>query len=517
MLYKFKKQFYQCRRIGSNFFFSKGYSKDVRVRFAPSPTGYLHLGGLRTALYNFLFAKSNNGKFILRIEDTDQTRLVEGASEQLQKDLKWAGIKIDEGPLAGGNFGPYVQSQRLNIYRENLKILLENGSAYHCFCSDKRLNLLRREALKMRQVPKYDNRCRHLTPDEVKKKLNKGEEYCIRFKLLPDCETFEDIIYGNIAFDVSSIEGDPVIMKSDGYPTYHYANVVDDHFMKISHVLRGVEWQVSTTKHILIYRAFGWEPPSYGHLPLLINSDGTKLSKRQGDIKISHYRDSGIFPQALINYITNCGGGFEKDLQQGIKPKCYSMKELADQFKIKTINTHSGRLAPERLLEFNRLELQRKLQNKNETNILVQELQALVKDKFVDTKSNLQLDETYIQSILNWSSNRIDKLSDLVSKDMSFLWILPDLKQELSIDDLKIIENLSNGLNNQIFEKEKLVVFFKSYTKEKKYPFKKLMKNLRMAVSGLQEGPSVGEMFEILGKDNTVQRLQIYLKKNRSR
>ncbi|KAF2889868.1 hypothetical protein ILUMI_16306 [Ignelater luminosus] len=314
------------------------HTREVRVRFAPSPTGFLHLGGLRTALYNFLFAKSHKGKFLLRIEDTDQTRIVEGAREQLQKDLNWAGIYIDEGPGLGGSFGPYIQSQRLKLYQEQVKKLLNNGSAYYCFCTNKRLDLLRLEALRARQIPKYDNRCRYLSTDEIKSKLDRNESHCIRFKLTPGMETFEDIIYGTITYDVVLNEGDPVILKSDGYPTYHFANVVDDHFMKISHVLRGVEWQISTTKHIMMYRAFNWEPPIYGHLPLLLNPDGSKLSKRQGDIQISSYRKSGILPQALVNFITHSGGGFEKDQERYLKPKSYTMDELAEQDHFEKVN-----------------------------------------------------------------------------------------------------------------------------------------------------------------------------------
>lgn len=213
-------------------------------------------------------------------------------------------------------------------------------------------------------------------------------------------EEFDDLIYGRISYDVAANEGDPVIIKADGFPTYHFANVVDDHFMQISHVLRGVEWQISTPKHIMMYRlvlvykflfltlinkfyrAFSWNPPSFGHLPLLLNADGTKLSKRQGDIKIKYYRDEGIFPLALINFIVSSGGGFEKDLERGVKPKCYTIDELVQQFKIENINSHSGKLKPDRLFEFNRLELERKLQNTDDTNELVKLMQGMIEEKY---------------------------------------------------------------------------------------------------------------------------------------
>ncbi|MPC24261.1 putative glutamate--tRNA ligase, mitochondrial [Portunus trituberculatus] len=283
----------------------------VRVRFAPSPTGYLHLGGLRTALYNFLFAKANNGKFILRIEDTDQSRLVPQASERLEEMLVWAKIPPDESPEVGGPVGPYMQSQRLHLYQEYVKRLLENGTAYKCYCSNRRLNWLRNDAIRRNEVPKYDNRCRHLSQKQIEELEGKGTESCIRFKLDAVKEPFKDVIYGSLANSAAEQEGDPVIMKADGFPTYHFANVVDDHLMGITHVLRGVEWQVSTPKHLQLYRAFGWNPPVIGHLPLILNRDGSKLSKRQGDVHIEHYRAQGYAAEAVLNFVTDIGGGFE--------------------------------------------------------------------------------------------------------------------------------------------------------------------------------------------------------------
>ncbi|KAJ8941090.1 hypothetical protein NQ314_010495 [Rhamnusium bicolor] len=533
---------------------------NVRVRFAPSPTGFLHLGGLRTALYNYLFARKYNGKFILRIEDTDQSRVVAGATEQLQDDLKWSGIEIDESPWQGGNFGPYLQSQRLQIYRKHVDILLTNGSAYHCFCTDKRLQLLRRESLRLQEVPKYDNRCRHLTADVARSRLEKGDISCIRFKV------------GNMQKQLFNI-GDPVIIKSDGFPTYHFANVVDDHLMRITHVLRGVEWQISTTKHILLYRAFNWKPPLFGHLPLLMNVDGTKLSKRQGDIRVSHYKENHIFPLALINFIVQSGGGFTKDLERNIKPRCYSIEDLSNQnipqgvsqnvniinithlseqlnlikelfhktpiaitqlesgelslpdvvdlfnstvenlkssgdfaqqsqhikniilkrnpdyvevckilnllksdgfackeclqcyryvpvtscdversfsllrdFDISRINSHSGKLMPERLLEFNRLELKRKLESEDEESELINRVIEILKTTFHERLSDnsLELSEDHIRNILHWSIDRIEKLSDLISKDFEFIWIQPT-PQNIQICDINMVELLKKN------------------------------------------------------------------------
>ncbi|RZC35110.1 glutamate--tRNA ligase, mitochondrial, partial [Asbolus verrucosus] len=485
----------------------------IRVRFAPSPTGFLHLGGLRTALYNYLFAKSRNGKFILRIEDTDQSRLVQGAAEQLQRDLNWAGININEGPHSQGDFGPYTQSHRLHIYRKNVKTLLENGSAYYCFCTEKRLDLLRKEALRAREVPKYDNRCRNLSREEVEMKLSKGEQHCIRFKLSQGPESFNDLIYGTITYDIAANEGDPVIIKSDGFPTYHFANVVDDHLMKISHVLRGVEWQISTTKHILMYRAFKWEPPQFGHLPLLMNPDGSKLSKRQGDIKISHYRDNGIFPLALVNFIVNSGGGFEKDSGGGAKPRCLTIEDLTKQFDISRINSHSGKLMPERLLEFNRLELKRKLQDSVEENELIERVREMIRNNFPDNEA-LQLSSEYIKYILSWSVNRITKLQDLLSDDLKFIWVSPK-SHKVTEDELKYLQLFVENLEKKTaLERETLNPFFRKFCEEHQLKFGNFMRILRSILSGLKEGPSVAEMMEILGKENTMERLQWCIKSN---
>lgn len=489
-------------------------TRDVRVRFAPSPTGYLHLGGLRTALYNYLFSKSNNGKFILRIEDTDQSRTIEGASNQLQRDLNWVGIYIDEGPNIGGLYGSYIQSQRINIYREQVHKLLKNGSAYYCFCTNRRLELLRLEAVRVRQIPKYDNKCRHLTKDEIESKLDHNDQFCIRFKLADGNQSFKDIIYGTVSCDIALNEGDPVIIKSDGFPTYHFANVVDDHFMHITHVLRGVEWQVSTPKHLMIYRAFNWNPPTYGHLPLLLNSDGSKLSKREGDIQISSYKQKGILPNALINFITYSGGGFEKAQIRGLKPKSYTINELAQQFDVTKINSHSGKLMLERLLEFNHLELERQINSGEELDILVIKIQNLIKKKFPDriTDNSLQLDEEYIKSILKWAINRVNCLNDLVSNELAFLWICPSKQLEMDKEHINVIKKLNQELQIQDdLQRDALKIFLKNFSTQNNIKFSNLMKIVRSTLSGLKEGPSVADMIEILGKENTLLRLQTYI------
>ncbi|XP_075235562.1 putative glutamate--tRNA ligase, mitochondrial [Lycorma delicatula] len=492
----------------------------VRVRFAPSPTGFLHLGGLRTALYNYLFAKSRGGVFILRIEDTDQKRLVEGATEQLQYDLRWIGIIPDEGPSSGGNYGPYKQSERLHIYRMEAEQLIESKKAYHCFCTEKRLNLIRKEAVRLQQVPKYDNKCRNLSKEEVNTKLKNGEKCCIRFKLTPGDQTCNDLIYGSITHDVASLEGDPVILKSDGYPTYHLANVVDDHYMNISHVLRGVEWLPSTTKHILLYQAFGWEPPLYGHLPLLINADGTKFSKRQGAITVESYRNSGIYPRALINFVTFTGG-FSRLKGDPHEPRTYSIYELIEFFHLSYINTQPCRLMFDQLPEFNRAEMSRQISDENSLKQLIIELRELVIETIsiqisvVNTEISmydLQLDDEHLSFVLKWCPSRVTQLKDLVKPNFMFIWIQPSYQQINISNVLQYKEKLMiliaelNEIEEftQIAIKDKLKTFCKSENLE----FSKFMKTLRQCLSGLEEGPGVAEIMELLGKKTTCARLK---------
>ncbi|XP_051164834.1 probable glutamate--tRNA ligase, mitochondrial isoform X2 [Leptopilina boulardi] len=484
----------------------------VRVRFAPSPTGFLHLGGLRTALYNYLYARKYNGSFILRIEDTDQTRVVPGAMEQLHDDLLWAGIIPDEDPIRGGPSGPYIQSRRLEIYQENVKKLLDNGSAYHCFCTDRRLELIKREANRLGEMPKYDNRCRNLSKDKVKEKIDMEEAYCIRFKLSPTPSPFKDLVYGDITFDAST-EGDPVIMKTDGYPTYHFANIVDDHYMRISHVLRGVEWQISTQKHLLLYKAFGWTPPHFGHLPLILNSDGSKLSKRQDNIRVEYYRQNGIFPVALINYITTTGGGFKRE--QGTQ-ECYNYEDLINQFAVKKIKPNSSKLNPVKLQEFNQLELSSLLENEKNNRIFISSIVNMVQETFPERKQDgsLKLDDENILSTLKWAKNRITKLTDLVSSDLSFLWIIPPLTQ-ISKDSKHIemvqvlIEKLADSKDDNI-EKDVILSFIRELSKNNGVSYPEFMKTLRSLLSGLKVGPGIADMMEILGKEKTIERLKRY-------
>lgn len=321
----------------------------VRTRFAPSPTGYLHVGGLRTALYCYLFARKNNGKFILRIEDTDQKRFVEGAVDNLLKTLEWVGLTYDEGPHKDGKFGPYVQSERTDLYREHAMLLLEKGAAYRCFCTPERLEQMREKQTRLKQAPMYDRACCKLSKEDIESKIKEGIPYVIRQKIPHGQKVmFKDHIRGIVTFDSSTID-DQVLMKSDNFPTYHLANVVDDHHMEITHVIRGEEWLPSTPKHIFLYTAFDWKPPEYAHLPLLLNKDKTKLSKRQGDVSVEDYIQKGYSKEAIINFIAllgwHPGGGIEKEI--------FTLEELVEAFSLEQIHKAGAVFDLEKLDWFN--------------------------------------------------------------------------------------------------------------------------------------------------------------------
>ncbi|MBD5434003.1 MAG: glutamate--tRNA ligase [Treponema sp.] len=308
-------------------------SNEVRVRYAPSPTGMQHIGGVRTALFNCLFAKSMGGKFILRLEDTDRTRYGEEYVKNLYETMSWLGIEWDEGGEKGGEYGPYVQSERFELYKKYAEELVQKGEAYYCFCDAERLERIRKIQTENKMAPGYDRNCRHLTAEEIKANLDAGKPHVIRLKVPLEGETkFHDHLLGDIIWKNEDISPDPVLLKSDGFPTYHLANIVDDHFMKISHVMRAQEWIPSTPLHVQMYRAFGWEHPEFCHLPMVNGADGKKLSKRHGSTSLNEFRARGYLPQAIVNYVAMLGCSYEEGKE------FYSLPELAAAFKLEHLN-----------------------------------------------------------------------------------------------------------------------------------------------------------------------------------
>lgn len=325
----------------------------VRVRFAPSPTGSLHIGSVRTTLYNYIFARQNRGTLILRIEDTDQDRLVAGAIDSIYDGLRWMGIDWDEGPREGGECGPYVQSERLPLYQEHARGLVANGAAYPCFCTKERLDEMRRaQQARGDAVTRYDRLCRALPAAEAERRAAE-ERHVIRLKVPEEGEIgIDDLVYGHIDWPLHAIE-DQVLLKSDGFPTYQLAVVVDDHVMRISHVFRGEDWLPSTPKHLLIYRAFGWEVPPHAHLPNVLGPDNRKLAKRHGATKVEQFRADGILPEALANYLALIGWA------PGTEEEVFSLAELVERWRIEQVHRAGGRWDLERLLYFNGLWIRR--------------------------------------------------------------------------------------------------------------------------------------------------------------
>jgi len=471
----------------------------IRVRFAPSPTGYLHVGGLRTALYNYLFTRKNNGTFILRIEDTDQTRYVEGAEENLINALKWAGLTYDEGPDVGGPKGPYRQSERIRIYQQYAKQLLDEGKAYYAFDTAEELDEMRKSREKLRIPPKYDRRALKLKPEEVKAKLDAGVPAVIRLKV-PESTTvaFDDIVRGRVEFSSDQID-DQVLLKSDGFPTYHLANVVDDHLMEISHVIRGEEWLSSTPKHVLLYQYYGWEIPQFAHLPLLLNPDKSKLSKRQGDVAVEDYRAKGYLPEALVNFVALLGWnpGDEREL--------FSLDELVKEFSLERLGK-SGAVFNIEKLDWMNFEHLRK---KSDAEVL-----RMLKEHLAQTAlANKHFDDEYLLSVIGAMRERVTFVKDFVEKSPYFFespkQYDPEIvkkrwKQETPEQLKSVISEFSQLENPQKADYEAALHRTAETLKTKN---SELIHPLRLAVSGMGAGPGLYDILFILGKDETIRRI----------
>ena len=305
----------------------------IKVRYAPSPTGFQHIGGVRTALFNYLFARSKGGKFVLRIEDTDRTRYGEEYEQNLYDTLEWLGLEWDEGGTKGGPCAPYVQSQRFDLYRKYAEELVEKGFAYYCFCDSERLDRIRKIQTMNKMPPGYDRACRSLTAEEIRAKLEAGIPHVIRLKVpLEGSTKFKDVLLGDIEWKNEDINPDQILLKSDGFPTYHLANIVDDHLMGITHVMRAQEWLPSTPMHVIMYKAFGWEPPQFCHLPMVMGNDGQKLSKRHGATSCNEFRNKGYLKEAVINYVAMLGCSYEDGRDM------YSLPELEKLFSMEHLN-----------------------------------------------------------------------------------------------------------------------------------------------------------------------------------
>jgi len=508
-------------------------SKDkVRVRFAPSPTGPLHMGGVRTALYNYLFAKKHEGDFILRIEDTDQTRLVPGAEEYIVESLKWCNIEFDEGSDFGGDHGPYRQSERKEMYRQYAEQLVNDGYAYYAFDTPEELDEMR-ERLKAAKVatPQYNAITREsmknsltLSDDEVQKKIKAGEPYVIRIKIPRKEEVkVKDIIRGWVVVHSSKID-DKVLFKSDGMPTYHLANVVDDHLMKISHVIRGEEWLPSTPLHVLLYRYLGWEKemPEFAHLPLLLRPDGNgKLSKRDGDRLgfpvfplewkdpktgeiSSGYREKGYFPGAFANILAFLGWN------PGTTQELFDMNELIDAFSLERVGKAGAKFDPDKARWYNQQYLRAK------SNEELSELfQPLLKEKGVEANAD------YIAEVCSLMKERAAFISDIL--EGMYFFKAPEEYDEKTLkkwnkNTTEIISSLQGVLNSlSTFTPESIERVFKEYLESEKLGTGQVLPNFRLLVTGVGSGPSMFEIAALLGKEETIRRIEDGLERLKSK
>lgn len=468
----------------------------VRVRFAPSPTGYLHVGGLRTALYNYLFAKKHGGTFILRIEDTDRTRLVQGALENLVATLTWAGLPFDEGPGVGGPHGPYIQSERTELYQRLGKELLENGHAYKCFCTAERLDDMRNYQQRMGQPPRYDKFCEHLSAAEVKEKENAGLPYVVRMKVPERTIRFHDEIRGLIEIEPSNID-DQVLLKSDGFPTYHLANVIDDHDMEITHVIRGEEWLPSTPKHILLYEYFGWTPPKFAHLPLLLNSDRSKLSKRQGDVAVEDYRAKGYEREALINFVAFLGWnpGSEKEI--------FTVQELGQEFDLDRVGKSGAIFNVDKLNWFNQQHLKVKPAGE-----ILEQIRPVI------TEHGISASDEFIAKVIELMRDRVNFLPEFITFALYFFqdpkeYDMETISKKWTPETLNWLSALNEKLKNLAdFSHEQIENQLKLTAENLGVKPGGMVQPLRIAISGVSAGPALYMMMEILGKETCLRRLE---------
>jgi glutamyl-tRNA synthetase len=496
-------------------------SNNVRVRFAPSPTGPLHIGGVRTALFNYLFAKKHGGKFILRIEDTDQNRYVEGAEQYIINALNWCNIPFDEGPGKEGDFGPYRQSERKEIYAQYAGELIASGNAYYAFDTSEELGTLRKDYETKGETFIYNWSNREslsnsisLSNEEVKNRIENGDEYVIRF-MSPKNETLnlKDSIRGDIKIDTNILD-DKVLFKSDGMPTYHLANIVDDHLMEISHVIRGEEWLPSLALHVQLYKALGWETPKFAHLPLILKPTGKgKLSKRDGDKMgfpvfplewvdpktkdISRgYKEDGYFAEAMVNFLAFLGWN------PGTEQEIFNLNELVEAFELERVHKAGARFDPEKIKWFNHQYMQQKANN------------MLAKSFKKQHEALSDIDSDYIALVIDLIKERATFVNDFWELS-HFFFVAPTtydekaLKKAIKEDTSSILLEVLGIINNiENYTIENLQTEIKSWITTNNIGFGKVMMPLRLALVGALQGPDVFDIMFMIGKTETIKRIE---------
>ncbi len=471
----------------------------IRTRFAPSPTGFMHIGNLRTAIFEYLLAKSNDGKFILRIEDTDQSRKVDGAIDFIYDTLKLCNISIDEGPNNNGEYGPYIQSERAKIYKDYALKLVEENHAYYCFCNEERLENLRKIATKNKKPFMYDGHCKKLSKEEVLEKIKNGEKYVIRQKMPKyGKSTYIDQVYGKITIENSVLE-DQILLKSDGLPTYNFANVIDDHLMKITHVIRGNEYLSQTPKYNLLYEAFGWQAPTYIHVPMVLGTDGNKLSKRNKDASFMDLYKDGYLPEAIVNYLVLLGWS-PNDNQE-----IFSMNELIKNFDISKISKSPSTYDIKKLQWFN-------------ANYI----------KKMDDEKYYQFVLPYLKEVYDlttYDKNWIEKLVQIYKNHISYGKQIVEETKMFFDDEFKISEEainfmqenntdiVINTFKNKILNIKKWTIeninFAISETKKETNEKGKLLyMPIRIKTTGLMHGPELADTLYLIGKTTVLKRLE---------
>ncbi|MFO7879270.1 MAG: glutamate--tRNA ligase [Bacteroidota bacterium] len=496
----------------------------VRVRFAPSPTGPLHMGGVRTALFNYLFARKHKGSMILRIEDTDQNRYVQGAEEYVMESLSWCGIELDEGVREGGDYAPYRQSERSSIYREYANRLIESGWAYYAFDTPEQLQKLREEAENKKETFTYNHTVRNqldnslnIGMEAARKRIEQGDHYVVRFKM-PENEDIrmQDIIRGDLSFQAANLD-DKVLFKSDGLPTYHLANIVDDHLMEISHVIRGEEWLPSLPLHFMLYKALGWKTPEFAHLPLILKPTGKgKLSKRDGD-KLGFpvfpiewkpengepargYREDGYYPEAFVNMLALLGWN------PGTEQELFSMEELIEQFDLGKVNKAGARFDPEKAKWFNHQYLIRKSDDD-----IAREFAPILESR------GYRMEMDKLSHLVGLVKERVSFVHELWEQ-VDFIFEAPSgynkkfRKKAVKNDTPEILRNVRKLLAEQTdFTSKSMEDAVKAWIESQELGFGKVMNPLRLALVGEGKGPHVFDILEILGKEESLQRLDALL------
>ncbi len=487
----------------------------VRVRFAPSPTGLLHVGGARTALFNWLLAHGETrrhggeGAFILRIEDTDRNRYVEGAEEGILDILRWFGLEWDEGPDVGGPVGPYRQSERTDLYRQHADALLESGHAYRCFCTPERLQRVREEQQARKEAPGYDRQCRDLTPEQLAANLEAGRPFSIRFRMPLDGETHVvDLLRGEIAFQNANLE-DLILLKSDGYPTYHLANVVDDHLMRISHILRGEEWIPTAPIHVRLYDAFGWEPPAFAHMPLILAPGGGKLSKRHGSTAMEEFRAQGYLPEALMNYLALLGWSFDGTTEM------FARDDLLEKFTLGRVNPSPGTFDYAKLRWFNQQYINHVL---TVDDVTLRVMPFLAEAGLIGPGpfDRQHPDFARVQPVAALLKDRLETLTE--APDLMDYFLRPDLapydpallipKKMTRGETLTALEVVASMLPRVDLEAEEATeARFRALADELGLKAGSLFMPVRVAVTGRTQSPGLFETLRAIGAERVRQRI----------